>query len=98
MGINPQFSRLYVDIFVFFSHGGIIDTFFSICLFQSSTEPVLALEFHPSEKHSIVSCGKGHITFWSFEGGTLSKKQGIYDVSQKFACIYIYIIFKIYMS
>ena len=50
---------------------------------QSSTEPVLAVEFHPSEKTSIVSCGKGQITFWTFEGGALTKKQGVYDVSGK---------------
>ena len=50
------------------------------CYFQSSTETVLAVEFHPFEKNSIVSCGKSQISFWSLEGGTLSKKQGIYDV------------------
>jgi microtubule-associated protein-like 1/2 len=42
---------------------------------------VLAVEFHPSEKGSIISCGKGQITFWTYEGGSLAKKQGIYDVS-----------------
>ncbi|XP_070181364.1 echinoderm microtubule-associated protein-like 2 isoform X3 [Littorina saxatilis] len=50
---------------------------------KSSTEPVLAVEFHPSEKGSIVSCGKGQITFWTFEGGALAKKQGIYDKYDK---------------
>ncbi|XP_025089345.1 LOW QUALITY PROTEIN: echinoderm microtubule-associated protein-like 1 [Pomacea canaliculata] len=50
---------------------------------KSSTEPVLAVEFHPSEKGSIVSCGKGQITFWTLEGGALAKKQGIYDKYEK---------------
>ncbi|XP_076442286.1 echinoderm microtubule-associated protein-like 2 isoform X4 [Babylonia areolata] len=50
---------------------------------KSSTEPVLAVEFHPSEKGSIVSCGKGQITFWTFEGGALAKKQGVYDKHDK---------------
>lgn len=57
-----------------------------LCGFQSSTEPVLAVEFHPSEKGSIVSCGKGQITFWTLEGGALAKKQGIYDVTQHTVC------------
>lgn len=57
---------------------------FACCVLQSSTEPVLAVEFHPSDKGSIVSCGKGQLTFWTLEGGTLSKKQGIYDVRHSF--------------
>ena len=47
---------------------------------QSSTDPVLAAEFHPCEKNVIVSCGKGQISFWNIEGGTLTRKQGIYEV------------------
>ncbi|XP_035824705.1 echinoderm microtubule-associated protein-like 2 [Aplysia californica] len=50
---------------------------------KSSTEPVLAVEFHPSEKGSIVSCGKGQITFWTLEGGALVKKHGIFDKYDK---------------
>ncbi|CAG5132203.1 unnamed protein product, partial [Candidula unifasciata] len=46
---------------------------------KSSTEPVLAVEYHPLEKQQIVSCGKNQITFWTFEGGSLAKKQGIFD-------------------
>ena len=56
-----------------------------VCLFfymylQSSTDPVLAADFHPCEKNIIVTCGKGQISFWNMEGGTLSRKQGIYEV------------------
>lgn len=50
---------------------------------KSSTEPVLAVEFHPSEKGSIVSCGKSQITFWTLEGGALNKKNGIFDKHDK---------------
>ncbi|XP_069116291.1 echinoderm microtubule-associated protein-like 2 isoform X5 [Argopecten irradians] len=50
---------------------------------KSSTEPVLAVEFHPSEKNSIISCGKGQINFWTLEGGTLARKQGIFDKHEK---------------
>ncbi|OWF36267.1 echinoderm microtubule-associated protein-like 2 isoform X2 [Mizuhopecten yessoensis] len=50
---------------------------------KSSTEPVLAVEFHPSEKNSIISCGKGQINFWTMEGGTLARKQGIFDKHEK---------------
>ncbi|GFS03266.1 echinoderm microtubule-associated protein-like 1 [Elysia marginata] len=48
---------------------------------KSSTEPVLAVEYHPLEKNQIVSCGKSQISFWTFEGGSLAKKNGIFDVS-----------------
>lgn len=48
---------------------------------QSSTEPVLAAEFHPLEKGNIITCGKGQISFWTLEGGSLAKKTGIFDVS-----------------
>ncbi|XP_062595219.1 echinoderm microtubule-associated protein-like 2 isoform X4 [Saccostrea cucullata] len=50
---------------------------------KSSTEPVLAAEFHPLEKGSIVTCGKGQISFWTFEGGSLAKKTGIFDKHEK---------------
>ncbi|XP_048738244.1 echinoderm microtubule-associated protein-like 2 isoform X4 [Ostrea edulis] len=50
---------------------------------KSSTEPVLAAEFHPLEKGSIISCGKGQISFWTLEGGSLAKKTGIFDKHDK---------------
>ncbi|BFZ07628.1 hypothetical protein BsWGS_10667 [Bradybaena similaris] len=50
---------------------------------KSSTEPVLAVEYHPLEKQQIVTCGKNQITFWTFEGGSLAKKQGIFDRYEK---------------
>ncbi|CAL1527600.1 unnamed protein product [Lymnaea stagnalis] len=50
---------------------------------KSSADPVLAVEYHPLEKNQIVSCGKGQISFWTFEGGSLAKKQGIFDKYEK---------------
>lgn len=50
---------------------------------KSSTETVLSAEFHPSERNTIVTCGKGHISFWSLEGGALTKKMGIFDKHEK---------------
>lgn len=50
---------------------------------KSSTEPVLAAEFHPLEKGNIITCGKGQISFWTLEGGSLAKKTGIFDKHDK---------------
>ncbi|XP_059148257.1 echinoderm microtubule-associated protein-like 2 isoform X3 [Physella acuta] len=50
---------------------------------KSSGDPVLAVEYHPSEKNQIVCCGKGQISFWSLEGGSLAKKQGIFEKFEK---------------
>ena len=48
---------------------------------QSSTEAVLAAEFHPCDK-VIVSCGKSLLAFWSYDGDTLSKKTAIFEVKK----------------
>ena len=48
---------------------------------QAANEPVLAAEFHPTEKNQIVTCGKSHICFWTLEDNKLSKKQGVFEVS-----------------
>lgn len=50
---------------------------------KSSVDPVLSLEFHPMEKHSLISVGRGHINFWDTEGGTLVKKVGIFERMEK---------------
>ena len=50
---------------------------------QSSTEPVLATEFHPLRRNVIVTAGKNMLSFWSLDGCQLSKKQGIYDKQEK---------------
>lgn len=48
---------------------------------KTSCDPVLAAEFHPMERYTLVTIGKGHIHFWDIEGGTLAKKLGIFEVS-----------------
>jgi microtubule-associated protein-like 1/2 len=43
----------------------------------------VAMEFHPLDKNTIISCGKGHISFWTFENNCLYKKLGIFDHRDK---------------
>ena len=50
---------------------------------QSSTEPVIAAEFHPCDRNIVVTCGKSHLGFWTLEGGTLTKKLGLFEVTAK---------------
>lgn len=47
---------------------------------KTTSDPVLAVEFHPMDRYSMVTIGKGHIHFWDIEGGTLAKKVGIFEV------------------
>ncbi|KAH8028713.1 hypothetical protein HPB51_018137 [Rhipicephalus microplus] len=35
------------------------------------------------DRHTLVTLGKGHIHFWDMEGGTLAKKLGIFEKSNK---------------
>ncbi|KAM7289363.1 echinoderm microtubule-associated protein-like 2 isoform X7, partial [Ixodes scapularis] len=46
---------------------------------KSASDAVLAVEFHPMDRHVLVTLGKGHIHFWDMEGGTLAKKLGIFE-------------------
>ena len=41
----------------------------------------MASEFHPCDKNIIVTCGKSHLGFWTLEGGTLTKKLGLFEVN-----------------
>jgi len=51
---------------------------------RCSVDPVVAAEFHPLDRNSIVTCGKNHIAFWTLDnGGTLYKRMGIYDARDK---------------
>lgn len=36
--------------------------------------------FHPTDPTALITCGKSHIYFWSLEGGSLSKRQGLFEV------------------
>jgi len=50
---------------------------------KSSGDTVVAMDFHPLDKNALISCGKGHISFWTFENGVLYKKLGIFDHRDK---------------
>lgn len=49
---------------------------------QTTNEVVLAVEFHPTDPSTIVTCGKSHIFFWTWNGSSLARKQGIFGVSR----------------
>ena len=44
---------------------------------------MVAVEFHPMDRYSFVTCGKGHVCFWSFENGTISRKMGALEQRDK---------------
>ncbi|XP_060113782.1 echinoderm microtubule-associated protein-like 1 [Heteronotia binoei] len=50
---------------------------------KCSNESVLAATFHPTEPTLLITCGKSHIHFWTLEGGSLSKRQGIFEKHEK---------------
>ncbi|XP_023223869.1 echinoderm microtubule-associated protein-like 2 [Centruroides sculpturatus] len=50
---------------------------------KCSSETVLAVEFHPMDRYTIITLGKGHVYFWDTEGGTLAKKIGIFEKHEK---------------
>ncbi|KAJ7304187.1 hypothetical protein JRQ81_011719 [Phrynocephalus forsythii] len=50
---------------------------------KCSNESVLAATFHPTEPSLLITCGKSHIHFWTLEGGSLSKRQGIFEKHEK---------------
>lgn len=46
-------------------------------------DTVVAAEFHPLERNQIVTCGKGHISFWTLDAGnTLYKRNGIFETTR----------------
>lgn len=50
---------------------------------KSATETVLAAEFHPMDRHTLITVGRNHIHFWDTEGGTLVKKLGLFEKQDK---------------
>ncbi|XP_063061009.1 echinoderm microtubule-associated protein-like 2 [Engraulis encrasicolus] len=50
---------------------------------KCSNDSVLGAAFHPMEANLIVTCGKSHINFWTMEGNTLSKRQGLFEKHEK---------------
>ncbi|XP_055991678.1 echinoderm microtubule-associated protein-like 2 isoform X2 [Sorex fumeus] len=50
---------------------------------KCSNEAVLVATFHPTDPTMIITCGKSHIHFWNLEGGSLSKRQGLFEKHEK---------------
>ncbi|XP_058506821.1 echinoderm microtubule-associated protein-like 4 isoform X1 [Solea solea] len=50
---------------------------------KTTNEVVLDVEFHPTDPHTIVTCGKSHIFFWTWTGTSLARKQGIFGKYEK---------------
>uniref|UniRef100_A0A914ZJU4 HELP domain-containing protein n=1 Tax=Parascaris univalens TaxID=6257 RepID=A0A914ZJU4_PARUN len=50
---------------------------------KSANDQVFACEFHPLFKNVIVSFGKGHFNFWTFDDITLSKKPAVFEGRDK---------------
>jgi len=60
----------------------ILKFWYIVFLFPSkcSNEAVFAADFHPTDTNIIVTCGKSHLYFWTLEGNSLIKKQGLFEV------------------
>ncbi|XP_076397531.1 echinoderm microtubule-associated protein-like 2 isoform X6 [Megachile rotundata] len=58
---------------------------------QCSVDMVVCAEWHPLERNHIVSCGKGHVSFWTLDNGdVLYKRMGILESREKpryFTCV-----------
>uniref|UniRef100_A0A8C0IVX1 EMAP like 1 n=1 Tax=Chelonoidis abingdonii TaxID=106734 RepID=A0A8C0IVX1_CHEAB len=50
---------------------------------KCSNEAVFATDFHPTDTNIIVTCGKSHLYFWTLEGNSLIKKQGLFEKQEK---------------
>uniref|UniRef100_A0A1D5R806 EMAP like 2 n=1 Tax=Macaca mulatta TaxID=9544 RepID=A0A1D5R806_MACMU len=51
---------------------------------KCSNEAVLVATFHPTDPTVLITCRKTHIYFWTLEGGSLSKRQGLFEVPEDF--------------
>uniref|UniRef100_A0A8C9WNF4 EMAP like 1 n=1 Tax=Scleropages formosus TaxID=113540 RepID=A0A8C9WNF4_SCLFO len=48
-----------------------------------SNEAVFGADFHPTHTSIIVTWGKSHLYFWTLEGSSLIKKQGLFEKQEK---------------
>lgn len=46
---------------------------------KCSADQVLAVDFSPVDRSTIITCGKNHISFWSYDSGMLAKRLGIFE-------------------
>ncbi|CAG9583424.1 unnamed protein product [Danaus chrysippus] len=56
------------------------------CLAETkcSVDTVIAAEFHPLDRNQLVTCGKGHIAFWTLDASNvLYKRMGVFDTRDK---------------
>lgn len=55
-----------------------------ILSFQCSNEAIAVVECHPLDHNEIVTAGKNHIAFWTFDQGeSLKKRTGIFEGREK---------------
>ncbi|KAM9803929.1 echinoderm microtubule-associated protein-like 4 [Neosynchiropus ocellatus] len=50
---------------------------------KTTNEVVLVVEFHPTDPNTIITCGKSHIFFWTWNSSSLARKQGIFGKYEK---------------
>lgn len=50
---------------------------------KCSVDPIVACEFNPLDKSQIITAGKTHIAFWTFDHTGAYKKMGIFDTRDK---------------
>lgn len=51
---------------------------------KCSVDTVVAAEFHPLDRNQIVTCGKGHIAFWTLDASNvLYKRMGVFETRDK---------------
>ncbi|MFT7817186.1 echinoderm microtubule-associated protein-like 4-like [Arapaima gigas] len=50
---------------------------------KTTNEAVLAVDFHPTDTSTIVTCGKSHVFFWTWTCSSLVRKQGIFGKCEK---------------
>ncbi|KAM9294651.1 echinoderm microtubule-associated protein-like 1 [Gastrophryne carolinensis] len=50
---------------------------------KCSNEAVFVADFHPTDTNIIVTGGKSHLYFWTLEGSSLVKKQGLFEKQEK---------------
>uniref|UniRef100_A0A8C9VVZ3 EMAP like 1 n=1 Tax=Scleropages formosus TaxID=113540 RepID=A0A8C9VVZ3_SCLFO len=50
---------------------------------KCSNEAVFGADFHPTHTSIIVTWGKSHLYFWTLEGSSLIKKQGLFEKQEK---------------
>ncbi|XP_073923279.1 echinoderm microtubule-associated protein-like 1 isoform X2 [Castor canadensis] len=75
--------KFYVGLTASAPHVDILPPLPACSLLPCSNEAVFAADFHPTDTNIIVTCGKSHLYFWTLEGNTLIKKQGLFEKQEK---------------